>query len=127
MADKKKTIKMTQEDLDAAFTKHLVYEIFRAVELQDENQERQKQLLVTFLASFIGAVLYDTLAYKPKDITDKNDLYEYTSANYNALKVSVQDAVAAGFQGAMQTFSNKQVEYYCLVKTFGEPVNKQPC
>lgn len=86
-----------------------------------------RELSMTFLASFIGSIVYAVLKEKPVKSKDMKDALDFTANNFLELKIGMQNAMAAGFQGAMQEYSGKSVEYYCQVKTVPEPVNKQPC
>lgn len=83
---------------------------------------------VVFVARLIGLAVWKSLNLKTKieNPTDKQQ-YQFTSDNYRDMKVSVQNAVAAGFTAAFKSFTSKEVEYYCDINPVSEPLNKLPC
>lgn len=108
------------------FSKDLVVDVLTKVK-GEGDLEFQKILLVNFLASFIGALVYKTLRERPARIKTNKEMYEYAKSNFNEAKIDVQDAVAAGFQGAMEIYTGHLVEYYCQVKTVPPAKNNQVC
>lgn len=111
-------------------SKHMVTEVLQFLEKQkqDHGIEVSKQLSISFLACVLGALIMQVLNEKPKKKGyTGTELYNFTSKNFATYKLEIQDAVAAGFQGAFNTFSGRTVEYYCQVKPVSEPVNKRPC
>jgi len=107
------------------FSQMLVDETFKLLDAQTKNgKAATKEVASIFVARFTGVLLYRTLT-DSNDIKDKNELYLHTSKNFSDLKSKLQDAVAAGFSGAMSKFTKKHVEYYCQVKPVPEPINKK--
>ncbi len=110
-------------------TKAMVDEITRFLQSQEKSQGRlmSKELAINFLAGFIGAQVYAALRDRPSHIKSNKAMLDYALKNFTALKTEIQDSVAAGFQGGLQSFTGKHCEYYCQIKTIPEAVNKQPC
>jgi len=69
--------------------------------------------------------VYAELNERDKSLKTKEEMLNFAMKNFAALKVSIQESVAAGFQGAVSTFSGQQVDYYCQVKPIPEPINKR--
>lgn len=118
-------------DLDEwkdTFSQHLIEVIFKC--LLEEERERgvafSQEIAITFLTRFLGGIIYNTLEHKPMGFSKSNgkEQYEYTSKQYAHMKHQIENAVAAGFQGAMTTYSKMPVDFYCQVKTVPEPTNK---
>lgn len=119
------------KDLDKwkdEFSQHLIEVIFKSLLM--EEQERgvvfSQDIAVTFLARYIGGLIYNALEHKPtgfSGLTGKEQ-FDYISEQYADLKRRVEDAVAAGFQGAMSTYSKMPVDFYCKIKAVEEPASK---
>lgn len=119
------------KDLDKwkdEFSQHLIEVIFKSLlmEEQDRGVAFSQEVAITFLARYVGGIIYNALEHKPsgfKDLTGKEQ-FDYTSEQYASLKHQVENAVAAGFQGAMTTYSKMPVDFYCTVKAVEEPNSK---
>jgi hypothetical protein len=107
---------------------YLVKECMKVIDGQTaaKGKDAGESLTINFIAMFIGTILHRSLVTRPAGLFDKDEIYEYTQNNFAITKGKIQDAVAHGFQGAMQSFSGKQVEYYCQVRPVGDPVNRLP-
>lgn len=121
MADKHKDLDKWKDE----FSQHLIEVIFKS--LLAEEKERgvsfSQEIAVTFLARFVGGIIYNALETKPhgfKDLTG-TEQFDYTSTQYAELKRQVENAVASGFQGAMTTYSKMPIDFYCQVKAVPEP------
>ncbi len=111
-----------------AYSKHLVTKTGEYLHAIDEKHgaEVAKIVALNFIASFIGSILHKTLATKMDGMLDARDQHDFVQANYADMKKQVQEAVGAGFTGAMKVFTGKDLDYYCQVKPVGDAVNKQP-
>lgn len=126
MSDKKSKIQTLDESVKI-LSKHIVSEMFRIIESQEDKigEKATDALCMQVLASYIGNLTYNILT---EDLeVSKKDKMEAVFNNFKSLKGQVQEAVAAGFTGAMTRFSGKDTEYYCTINMIPEPVNKQPC
>ncbi len=109
-------------------TKHLVAEILAITKKEaGEDEILEKDLGINFVAAFIGAVVYKTLRERPVHIKTREEMLTHTTKSFAETKLKIQDAVAAGFQGAMQTYTKQSIDYYCQVKTIPPAFNKEPC
>lgn len=82
---------------------------------------------VLFVEKMVSSVIMEALT---KNLSKDNkavtqDEYEKTKREYARLKMAVQEAVAKGFTDAMEKFTEKDVEFYCLVKTVPAPPSKE--
>lgn len=121
---------MSLTEWKEAFSQHLIDVIFKC--LLEEEKERgvafSQGVAISFLSRFIGGLVYNTLDHSTRsiqklDLTGKEQ-FDYTSKQYTEIKLSVENAVAAGFQGAMTTYSKMPIDFYCQVKTVPEPESK---
>lgn len=103
-----------------------LYQLFEE-ERNKVGADNYKHLTATFLAGFISALVFRSLAYMPEGIKSDKDKCNYAMESFGDLKVRVQEAVAAGFAGGMRTWSGKDVDYFCQVKVVPEPINKEMC
>lgn len=127
---KRSASKVSVEEWSLKYSKYLTSEIFRIMDSQLKEKETgvAQGVLINFLASYIGTLVYRSLTDFPEGLQeDKEALYESTMESYGELKQDIQNAIAVGFHEAMSTYANKYVEYYCEVKIVPEPVNKHPC
>lgn len=120
------------EDWRCKLSKEITEEILKIVDREQDSLGREfaLSLISTFMATFISAVVYQALSEEVKNSkneVDKKKTYDKVYKNLSDMKEGMQDAIAAGFQGAMSTFSGKPIEYYCQIKTIPEPMNKKPC
>lgn len=101
----------------------MVNEAMKTLESEtDVSSEAIKEVSKVFLSKFIGVILFKTLHEAANEKPEsKNTQYQHTMNKYAEMKIRIQDAVAAGFQGAMSTFAKKDVDYYCVVKALAEP------
>lgn len=95
--------------------------IMENIKLLAEEEKRlgahyKGHLFTSFLASFVGALLYKTVEGKAK-----------SSKAFVTMQGLVEDAVAAGFSGAVTQATGKSAEYYCQVKVVPEPSSKEVC
>lgn len=103
----------------------LVNENFKLLDSQTKSRgggKAAKFVAMTFLARFIGIFIYRVLTDKKEGT--KEEACKYAIDNLADAKSKLQDAVAAGFQGAMTTFAGKQIEYYCQVKIVPPVISK---
>lgn len=117
---------VTLEQWSEKVTGDLAYEVFQA--LEDHallvTPEVHRNMMMQFLASYVSAVCYRSLAYIPEGIVDKEEQYKYAKDSFGDIKVKICEAVAAGVGGGMATWSGKIVDYYCLIKVVPEPESK---
>lgn len=109
----------------ARVPEELVLETMKLLNVRGEAC--RKEAVKTFLARFVGFALYQALMEKPDGPCGPKELHKFTKDNFNEAKLAVQDSISAAFTGAMKTFTGKRLEYYCQVKTVGEPINKKAC
>lgn len=126
MAKKNKllTFDVNAEAEDLA--QQLVCETFKLLDIL-EKQSGAGQLPSKFLACFIGALVFRQLSAKLPSSMGQEEKYKIACKNFTNVKSAAQDAVAAGFSGAMSSYSGMSVEYYCQVKAVPEAANKEPC
>lgn len=105
----------------------LVNETFKLIDGQSKDPIKAHKMALMFLARFAGVLLYRSLTEAaPEGCNTKEKILKFTMANFSATKLSVQEAVAAAFTGAMNTYSGQPIEYFCQVKPVGPVLNKEP-
>ena len=120
------TIQKTDDAYE--FTQMLVEETLNLISAKYPDKKKGRFASTIFLAKFSGAVIYEALKEKPiKEFKTKDDYVKFTMKNFQEVKEKVQEAIAAAFTGAMNTYAGKNmVEYYCQVKTIPAAANKEP-
>lgn len=77
-------------------------------------------LAINFIAQFMGVLIYQALTIDHPPGMTSQEKYERTKKNYENMKLAIQEAVSVAFKSAMISFSKKDIEYYCLIKTVPE-------
>lgn len=108
------------------FSQMITDETFKLIEGRSrKNLDAIKFVASMFVARFVGTLVFRTLTEPSALRTSKKDQEAFTNKNFLELKMSVQNAVAAGFQNAVSQFSGSTMEYYCLIKPVPEPTSNQ--
>lgn len=95
--------------------------IISATRKQDEGVDTE----VLFLKLFIEALVTKVLDDRAVKSLPKQEQFNVVKKNYETLKLCIQEAVAVGFQDAIQRFAKMPIEYYCLIKTVPEVTNNR--
>ena len=120
---------ITLDEWANQFSQDVAAEIYRTLD-GIEKEKRGKlhtKLPLAFLSRFIALTTYKVLTERPSTVKTKKEAYEYTMKAFNAYKISLQNTIAQGFQGAMTEFSGKELDYMCTIKLVPEPINTKPC
>lgn len=119
---------LTVSDGTNEFAQMLVTETLKLIEGKYPESKKSKNAMIVFIARFIGTVVYKSLIEKhPEGLKTSEDKLKFTTRSFSDTKQRVQEAVAAAFSGAMNTYTQKEsVEYYCRVSPIGPAVNKEP-
>jgi hypothetical protein len=117
--------KPSMEEFAADFAQDNIEEIFKQIASYEYKygKEFSENLTFNFIASFIGAMVYQELKQRKKGST-VDEAYERASETFMRLKSKTQQAVAAGFQSSINTFTGKNIEYYCKIEPIPEPPTK---
>lgn len=122
---------VTLEEWCNFFSAKMAEEVFNSFEKEYAKigHENYVMLVGHFLAGFISATVYRSLAVLPLELEGKKqEQYEFAQAQFGEIKEILADAVSAGVQGGILTWSGKSIEYYTQIKVTPEPVNKEyPC
>lgn len=125
--------KSKSSDIEAfaeTFSKKINTEVFSMIKdaAQGKGLEYTQELAICFLARFVGITVYTSLTDKlPSALKTKEDMVKHAVGNFASMKERVQEAVAAGFTGAMKTYTKKEIEYFCAVHVVPPVANKLPC
>ncbi len=92
-----------------------------------KTQDLSVKLLTSFIKSYIHLVVLEVFIQKPGMKLSKQEHFNYTSANFNQIKLLIQSAVAEGFNQAVLDFTSQNMDYYCIIKPMPEPINKEMC
>jgi hypothetical protein len=104
----------------------LVKATYKLIDGQFNDQRAANKMAVVFLARFAGTILYRALTEPAPPGLSKDKIAAFTIQNFAGMKQCVQEAVAAAFSGAMNTYSGQQTEYYCRVRPVPPTANKEP-
>lgn len=112
------------DDWISAYSKTMALELIGLIDGQrkEKGDLVGKALTLQFLAAFTAASVVRSLGNQREGTSAEQ--FEAASKGFLEHKVSVQDAVAAGFSGAMREYSGKSVDYYCQIKVVPEVVSK---
>lgn len=94
------------------------------------GEDASKWLAMQVLSSYISAISYGTLTSNlftdiPKNLTNKQ-IDSKLMEDFAFFKLGLQEAISAGIQGAMVTYSGQPIEYYCKISVLPESINKLP-
>lgn len=87
--------------------------------------EYRDELTIHFITHFVGAVVYRVLTEKLPDKAAKKEKEKIKIDQFANFKYGMQEAVAFGFQSAMQIYSKKSIEYYCKISPVPDPQSTQ--
>lgn len=129
MSDKKSLLVMTDEMTAKAFASYLVDEMCKIFNAQEasKGQDYARTLIAYMVSGIIASSIHRALISKPPGEITKQEAYDYVSGNFKQMKVSIQEAVAVGFEVAMMEYTKQPVEYYCQVKTVPNQMNQKVC
>lgn len=109
-------------------SKKLVNAVLSSIELNiGPNKKYTTEMSIHFLAAFVGALVHMALSDRGSGEIKGKELEKYVIDNFAHVKHRVQEAVAAGFTGAMNEHSKEEIEYYCQVKVVPPVVNNKVC
>lgn len=88
-----------------------------------------RMMTLSFLAGFISAFLNVSMRECPTESETESfdELAKNAEETFQDIKAGLQDAVSAGFQAGIFSWTGQTVEYYTLIKPIPEVVNKRPC
>lgn len=109
------------------FSVLLTNETFKLIDSKNKSNgpEAGRYVATTYLARFVGTLLFRTLTERNQLNTTKEEQEDFVMKNAAELKTAIQEAVSMGFQSAMTQFSGRQIEYYCQIKPVPEPVSNK--
>lgn len=85
-------------------------------------------LVSQFITLFVDNLITEALnRQKAHEDGDPVEAYHNVSRDFSDMKFRIQDAVANGFTLAFSKFSNKYVDYFCVIKPVGPAINKKAC
>lgn len=114
-----------EENYVTEYAARMVQEVMKFFTIAEKNRSKEvsHELSINFIASIIGAKVFLTL----KEAAQSDSKIGSALNKFAELKIDIQNAVAAGFQGGMQEFSGQNLEYYCQVKLVPGIKNKMEC
>lgn len=110
-------------------SEHLLKENLKMLDMIEEKRGvgTVRAIVLNFLCSFIGNLVYRTLIEQPANLHDKSDRYDYAEQNFKDIKLEICESVSVGFTAGVKHFSGKNVDYFCKLSVIGDPVNREPC
>jgi len=85
--------------------------------LKPKDKKNEYNFLETqFLYMFIEEVLLRTLNLPTEGGLSKKEKFEFVRDNFEVKKRDIQEAIAFGFQEALEKYSRVSIDYVCTVK-----------
>lgn len=130
MSTQKKLDVVTPQDYAKYITTTLTKEILKLID-NDEPKFGADWAIgvrVSIVASLVSTMVYRCLTEAPPSTAQTlEEAASISHSGYKGLKEAIEQSIAAGFQGAFQSFSGKPSDYYCQILPVPEPVNELPC
>lgn len=99
--------------------------------LKEKNrigEENYRVMFAIFLSGLVSAFLKFSLNEFPQGPHYSSDeVTKFAEKNFIRLKETLANALAAGVQGGVQSWSGQEVEYYVQIKPIPAAVNTKPC
>jgi hypothetical protein len=110
-----------------SFSRYNTRAIFEQLEVEEykHGEGYSEELIIDFLAGFMSASVYKIMDDNRR--TPPASLGETKMSELEVLlrlRERIQQAVSAGFQGAIQTYSGNKIEYYCQIYPVPEAPTK---
>lgn len=120
------TKKITVDAWAEEFSKYISEESFKMliVGARAKGPQALDKVLSKFIARIIGMTIYDALKNAPNGAANQEEAYERSLKEFKSTKIRMQEAVALGFQSALKSYSNRDIEYYCSIAPVPEPLSK---
>lgn len=118
------------EQWQTQLNEHLVREVFAVIAGEEGNYGKDfgDTVRFSFLASFVATLVYQALSEKvDAGVADLGTATEITNMRYQDVKEAIQNAVASGFEGAMNEWSGGEQTFGCEISPDPEPTNKLAC
>jgi hypothetical protein len=108
------------------YSHHMVGEVFRFLKARSDEQGLTfaNALSKAFVKAYIGAILFDALKRTAESTAGQAEQADKVITHFAQVKAEIQEAIALGFQDAMQGFTRQPVEYYCQVNPIPEMKSK---
>lgn len=115
-----------QEQWGDELAKILALESFKLINAQEKiyGPAFVETVQMSLIASFVCALVITSLNEQNPGVSNAQ-MEKIVESKFLNTKGLIANAVAAGFQGAMQTFTGRPCEYYCNVGAASEPVTPQ--
>lgn len=110
-------------------TLHMTTEVLKLIQHEESNfgTEFGDTVRLSFLSSFIASIVFEVLNSKVEGARDKAHADAVIKGQYADFKDALQNAMAAGFQGAVQTHTGKTAEFLVQIIPVSAPINSIPC
>lgn len=89
------------------------------------GEQRSIQPELYFISFMIKGLVENALNVKFKKTDSDEYKFQVIKQNFEAVKFGIQEAVATAFQVALRHYSQKQIEYYCVIKPVPETTSKE--
>lgn len=109
------------------FSKTLTTEIFSLLDADEKklNKPVRTQVVHSLVGSLIATEVYRILN-KTGDGLTKEEMATRVIKDFQTIKNSLQEIIAAAFTGAMGSYSGKDIDYYCKIQAV-EMLTRKVC
>lgn len=105
----------------------LAYENYKLFLSKSKSKDLVMQLLLTFTKHFIKYTLLHSLENSTEESMTKPEKYIATRDSFAKTKGELQTFISDAFSDTFKDWAGQDVDYYCIIKPIGEPINKKPC
>lgn len=121
---------VTSAEYATELTTALTTEVLRLISRDEQKfgPDWATGVRVSVIASLVSNVVFAVLTAKIESPAKTLDeAASITHSGYKGHKEAIEQAIAAGFQGAFQAFNGKSTEFFCQIQPVPEPANTLPC
>lgn len=120
-----KSKKQSFQDWAEEFSVLIADETLKIMTQHSRNNEDAVKFAASMLISrIVGTLVFRTLTEPPSINKSKKSHEDFVLKNMAEMKLTIQNAVSAGFQQAMTQYSGQPIEYYCTIKPVPEPLTE---
>lgn len=107
--------------------KVLSKEVFNLIKSQGSSKGVVGSFCSKFIEYMVQESVYDSLTnISNKYIPSNEEAYNLTRDSFSSLKEGLQNSIAIGFEKAVEKYSGKPLNYYCIIRPIPEAINNLP-
>lgn len=119
------------EEWTDIFANHIVKQIHSLILKQVDDPTKvqfARDLEERIIGKFVATLVLQALSWRPEGVSKASEVEGHVQERFAQLKVDIQDHISNGFKKGVADYCGQDVDYYCQIRVFKEPKNKQyPC